>query len=129
MSYPLEGYMTITEFAGKKVNLGSTKILILDIGPGGLRIETNVKLPVRPDLLLRFSTELFGEKLSLFGTIVWHEEFESDYEAYGIQFIMDDNDRTHLTYLLNQLQVKLRQNTILPECSFVIEDKKSFFSS
>ncbi len=33
LSFPLEGYMTITEFAGKKVNLGSTKILILNIGP------------------------------------------------------------------------------------------------
>ena len=48
LPFPLEAYMTITELAGKKVNLGSTKILILDIGPGGLRIETNIKLPVRP---------------------------------------------------------------------------------
>lgn len=119
--------MTITEFAGKRVNLGSTKILILDIGAGGLRIETNVKLPVRSDLLLRFTTELFGERLNLYGSIVWHEEYESEYEAYGISFIIDDNVRTHLTYFLNQLQVKLRQNTILPDCSFVIEDKKSFF--
>lgn len=128
LPFPLEGYMTITEFAGKKINLGSTKILILNIGPGGLRIETNVKLPVRSDLLLQFSTELFGEKLLIYGNIVWHEEFESDFEAYGIEFIIDDNDRTHLTSLFNQLQVKLRQNTLLPECSFVIEDKKSFFT-
>ena len=81
LPFPLEGYMTITEFAGKKVNLGSTKILILDIGPGGIRIETNIKLPVRSDLLLKFTTELFGEKLNLYGSIVWNEEFESEYEV------------------------------------------------
>lgn len=129
LPFPLEAYMTITELAGKKVNLGSTKILILDIGPGGLRIETNIKLPVRSDLLLKFTTELFGEKLNLYGSIVWNEEFESEYEAYGINFIIEDNARGHLTFLLNKLQVKLRQNTIIPDCSFVIEDKKSFFNA
>ena len=129
LPFPLEAYMTITELAGKKVNLGSTKILILDIGPGGLRIETNIKLPVRSDLLLKFTTELFGEKLNLYGSIVWNEEFESEYEVYGINFIIEDNSRGHLTFLLNKLQVKLRQNTIIPDCSFVIEDKKSFFSA
>ena len=44
--------MTITEFAGKHVTLGSTKILIQDIGPGGSRVETNIKLPIRSDLVL-----------------------------------------------------------------------------
>ena len=127
LTFPLEGYMTITEFAGKKVNLGSTKILILDIGPGGIRIETDIKLPVRSDLLLQFSTVLFGEELELYGSIVWNKEADYDYQLYGISFHMDDNSRTHLTYLLNQLQVKLRQNSIIPDCSFVIEDKKSFF--
>lgn len=128
LPFPLEGYMTITEFAGKKVNLGSIKILIMDIGPGGIRIETNIKLPVRSDLFLQFTIELFSEKLEMYGSIVWNKELEYDYQLYGISFIIDDNSRTHLTYLLNQLQVKLRHNSIIPGCSFVIEDKKSFFS-
>ena len=100
LPFPLEAYMTITELAGKKVNLGSTKILILDIGPGGLRIETNIKLPVRSDLLLKFTTELFGEKLNLYGSIVWNEEFESEYEAYGINFIIEDNCKRSLDFLI-----------------------------
>lgn len=129
LPFPLEANMTITEFAGKKVNLGTTKILISNIGPGGIRIETNIKLPVRSDLVLQSTTELFGEKLELHGSIIWHEEFDSEYESYGISFIIDDDNlRTHLTYLLNKLQIKLRKNTILPDCSFFIEDKKSFFS-
>ncbi len=95
--------------------------------PGGIRIETNIKLPVRSDLLLQFTTVLFGEKLELYGSIVWNKESDYDYQLYGISFRIDDNSRTHLTYLLNQLQVKLRQNSIIPECSFVLIDKKSFF--
>ena len=47
--------MTIAKFNGKKVNLGSTKVEILDMGPGGQRIKTDIKLPIRNDLILKFS--------------------------------------------------------------------------
>ena len=125
---PLEADMTISELGGKKVKLGFTKVLIINIGPGGIRIETNIQLPVRSDLILQCTIELFGEKLELHGSIVWNKESDYDYQLYGIGFIIDDNASTHLTYLLNQLQVKLRQHHVIPGCSFVIEDKKSFFS-
>ena len=120
--------MTITEFAGKHVTLGSTKILIQDIGPGGTRIETNIKLPIRSDLVLKIKTELFGEQLELYGSIVWKKEVDYAYQAYGIRFLLDENQTSYLMYILNQLQVKLRKNVVLPDCSFVTEGKKQFFS-
>ena len=52
---PMPGEMTITMFNGKKVNLGSTRIEIFDVGPGGLRIKTDIKLPIRKDLILKFA--------------------------------------------------------------------------
>lgn len=128
LQVPIAAQMTITEFAGKHVKLGSTKILIQDIGPGGVRVETNIKLPIRSDLKLKISTELFGERLELYGSIVWNKEVDYDYQAHGLRFIQDENEITHLTFLLNQLQVKLRKNSVLPDCPFVTEDKKKFFS-
>ena len=128
LQFPLAAQMTITEFAGKHVTLGSTKILIQDIGPGGTRIETNIKLPIRSDLVLKIKTELFGEQLELYGSIVWKKEVDYAYQAYGIRFLLDENQTSHLTYILNQLQVKLRKNAVLPDCSFVTEGKKQFFS-
>ena len=67
---PLPGEMTIKMFNGKKVNLGSTKIEILDVGPGGLRIKTDIKLPIRKDLILKFSMTILGEPLELLGVNV-----------------------------------------------------------
>lgn len=127
--FPMRAEMTISELAGKKIKLGSTKVLIVNIGPGGIEIETNIKLPVRSDLKLQFTTELFGENLELSGTIVWNRERHEDYQSYGIRFILEDKPRSHLTYLLNQLQLKLRQSSLIPDCSFVLDDRRKFFST
>lgn len=124
---PLGATMTITEFDGKKVKLGSTKILIRDIGPGGLQIETNIKLPVRSDLILKFMTRILGQNIELYGSIVWNKEIDDIYNLYGINFMIDENARTHLTALLNQLQAKLRHDMILPDSLFV-RDKKLYFN-
>ena len=43
--YPLEAFMTVTEINGRKVQLGNTKILIEDIGPGGLRFLIKYQTP------------------------------------------------------------------------------------
>src|SRR3954451_17273629 len=67
---PLPADMTIAMFNGKKVNLGSTKVEIFDIGPGGLRVKTDIKLPIRKDLILKFSMTILEQQLGLSGTVV-----------------------------------------------------------
>ncbi|WP_071393501.1 EAL domain-containing protein [Bacillus tuaregi] len=129
LKYPLCGDMTISVFDGKKVNLGSTKILILDIGPGGLKVETTVKLPVRSDMILKFSTNILGGKLELQGKVVWRKEIDDHDQLYGISLIINDDARKHLTSLLNHLQIKLQEKDLLSNCSFMIEDKHSFFEN
>ncbi len=110
---PMPGEMTITMFNGKKVNLGSTKIEILDVGPGGLRIKTDIKLPIRKDLILKFSITILGEPLELPGIIAWKKEVDFEHNMYGIQFILNDKERRDLTALLNRFQVKLRKSVNL----------------
>ena len=110
---PMPGEMTITMFNGKKVNLGSTKIEILDVGPGGLRIKTDIKLPIRKDLILKFSMNILGEQLELPGIIVWKKEVDFENYMYGIQFSLNDKQRRDVTSLLNRFQVKLRKTITL----------------
>lgn len=124
---PLGAAMTISEFGGKKVNIGSTRTLIRDIGPGGLQIETNIKLPVRSDLILKFVTKILGKNIEVFGSIAWSKEVNDQYQLYGINLLIDEMSRTNLTSLLNQIQTKLRHKTILPN-SYFIKDKKHFFN-
>lgn len=128
LNFPLAAQMTITQFAGKHVKLGSTKVLIRDIGPGGTQIESNIKLPIRSDLILKIKTKLFGEQLEIYGSIAWKKEVDDIYQAYGIRFLLDEDQLSYLMYIFNQLQVKLRKSDLLKDCSFVIEGKKQFFS-
>ncbi|KAA9022060.1 EAL domain-containing protein [Niallia endozanthoxylica] len=129
MKHPLSGEMTITVFNGKKVNVGSTKILILDIGPGGLKVETTVKLPVGSDMVLKFSTKILGANVELFGKIVWRKEMDDHYHSYGVSFIIKEEARGHLTALLNQFQIQLQAKDVLPNSSFITDSKESFFES
>ena len=107
---PMPGEMTITMFNGKKVNLGSTKIEILDMDPGGLRIKTDIKLPIRKDLILKFAMNILGEPLELPGIIAWKKEVDFENNMYGIQFILNDKERRNVTSLLNRFQVKNRKS-------------------
>lgn len=127
LPFPMETFMTIKELGGKEVLVGSTKALIQDIGAGGIRLQANIKLPIRSDLILKFTTELFKEKIEVYGVIVWNRALQVPYETYGIKFIVDDAMTVRLTYLLNQLQVKLRQNPFVPDCSFVTQSPHVYF--
>jgi len=50
--------MTIREIKGRRLNIGETKILIKDIGPGGMRFISNIILPLEKDVILQFITQL-----------------------------------------------------------------------
>ena len=58
----LESTLTILEIAGKKTNLGHTKVLIKNMGPGGLCFISNIRFPVKRNVILQFITELLVKK-------------------------------------------------------------------
>lgn len=123
---PLIGEMTITSIAGKSVQLGMTKILIEDIGPGGLRFLSNIKLPARKDLILKIKTVILGQEVEVNGILVWMKE-KDNIQQYGLQFIISENERTILTSILNQFQSKLRNSGVLTTCSFLTTSIQKFF--
>ena len=53
---------------------------------------------------------------------------DDDIQAYGLSFMLEEKERSQLTYLLNQLQVKLRRQPLLPDSSFVTEDRKKYLT-
>ena len=61
--------MTVAELNGKKVQLGNTKVLFENIGPGGLHFISNIKLPARSDIILKFQTKVINEDMTFYGTI------------------------------------------------------------
>ncbi|HJV44490.1 MAG TPA: EAL domain-containing protein [Bacillota bacterium] len=128
LSYPLEAEMTVLKVGGKPVKLGSSNVLIEDISSGGLRFSSNLKLPKLNGLLIGFVTDILGQTVQLSGYIVWVKEMGSGILQYGIQFEIVERDRNDLTRLLNQLQIKLRQNYVLKNCSFVTVSRETYFN-
>jgi diguanylate cyclase (GGDEF)-like protein/PAS domain S-box-containing protein len=126
LTYPLEADMTIESIGKKQLMIGSTKILIEDIGPGGLRFLSSINLPKKEDINLRFTTELFLGTFQINGHIVWSGELDDDIYQYGVKFNIDEIRREGLIKLLNNLQVKLKDKNILDNGRFISEEKISY---
>lgn len=127
LDHPLLAEMTIIKFMDKDITLGKTEVLIEDLGLGGLRFSSNIKLVVRPDMLVSVETEILGQTMEFIGKIVWVKELEEDIYRYGLEFLIDEEERDSIAKVLNSLTVKLRQNPILPDCRFIAIDSISFF--
>ncbi|MBS4218939.1 EAL domain-containing protein [Bacillus sp. FJAT-49711] len=125
--HPLSGDMTIIKFMNQDITLGKTEVLIQDLSLGGLSLVSDIKMAVRPDMILSIETEILGESVELIGKIVWMKELYDDLYHYGIEFMIEETERDLLAKLINTLTVKVRKNPIVPECRFIIADIYTFF--
>jgi diguanylate cyclase (GGDEF)-like protein/PAS domain S-box-containing protein len=130
LNYPIIAHMTIVEVRQKQINVGSTEVLIQNIGPGGLRFISKVKLPVNPDFILSLKTTIFQD-YELHGNIVWTQEYSQHKDEkvfeYGFKFLLDEKSQEDLTKVLNQLAIKLKKQPIFPGVSFFTESVQAFF--
>ncbi|WP_017753482.1 EAL domain-containing protein [Calidifontibacillus oryziterrae] len=121
LDYPLSSDMSIKEFRGKEIDLGHSEILIEDIGPGGLRFASNIKLPVNPEIILRIETLILGDILNVLGHIVWAHELADGVYEYGLEFLLTESQRTWLINALELYAEKLKENSLLPNSRFVTD--------
>lgn len=121
--YGLSSDMTIIQIKDRIVELGKTEVLIEDIGLGGLRFLSVVKLPVNRDIIIEFMTEILGRKLTFQGVVVWFQEMDQQIYQYGIEFLIEEQEQSALTRLLNELALHLRDNSLAPNCRWVQTDK------
>jgi len=105
----LEASMTILKYNKKDVRVGSTRVLLKNMGGGGLCFLSDLHIPEKYDLLLRFTATILEKEIKLAGTIVWMKEIGSGLYQYGVRFKMDEEDRMDLIGLLNQFQVQIKE--------------------
>lgn len=125
----LEAVMSILEISGKKTKIGNTKVLIKNIGAGGLCFISNIRFPVKREIILQFTTQLLDKEIKVFGCPVWSADTEGNLFEYGIEFTFDENDRGNLIGVLNQVQIKLKNNRGFNEGSFITTSVKRYFNS
>ncbi len=109
---PLTADMTIGRIGSRNVHLGNTEVIVKNIGPGGLCFYSPLKLPVSNEILLKFALKILSEEIKLNGNVVWYKETNSKYFQYGIQFILDNTEQENLIRVLNNLQIKLKKNSL-----------------
>lgn len=124
----LEAEMTIINFKGKNINVGNTKVLVKDIGPGGLSFISNIKLPIDNNITLLFASNLINTEIKVYGRPLRIVEYNNLYE-YGVEFAVDENERADLIKILNQVQVKMRKDILFSEGSFISGSAELYFSS
>ncbi|WP_053074957.1 EAL domain-containing protein [Ornithinibacillus californiensis] len=129
LDFPLSATMTLTRIHGRNVELGKTEVLIEDIGIGGLRFLSNIRLAVHKDFILEFQTEILSNLITFQGNVVWMNEIKDGVYEYGVEFLLDESEIGIITPLLNKLAIMLRKNPIPSGCSFIKEDKYHFFKS
>ena len=121
--FPLSSQMTIIKIKDKGITLGTTEVLLEDIGIGGLRFLSHLSLAVNKDIIFQFETEILGEIIQVQGFVVWKQEIDDDINQYGIEFTIDENERDSLARLLNRLALQIKNSPLVPKSRMVDTDK------
>jgi diguanylate cyclase (GGDEF)-like protein/PAS domain S-box-containing protein len=124
--HPLLGEMTIVEVKKRKVNLGTSKILMNDIGIGGIKVYTSLKLPIHADINYQFKFKLMGEWFAIDGKIIWKNEDFGDTFFYGVEFHLTQKDQDHLAEIINKISSLHHLNQNIRDTEFIYEDSYLF---
>lgn len=122
----LEADMTILNISGKSVNLGSTKVLIKDMGPGGLCFLSNLRLPYEKNVSLMFSTVLMNQEVKVYGHPVRIKESDNINE-YGVEFTIYGNGRINFIRMLDTVKFNMRTNILFAEGRFTTKTPEDYF--
>ncbi|MEH6905643.1 PilZ domain-containing protein [Neobacillus drentensis] len=107
INYPLESVLTLINRKEIEIEIEeeNTVVFIENIGPGGLRFLSNLKLMVDQKIIFSFETEEINE-IHIQGIIIWKDEMSEGLYMYGVHFHLEENTRAQFTELLNDYSEK-----------------------
>jgi diguanylate cyclase (GGDEF)-like protein len=124
--FPVAGEMTIIELNEQKVKVGTSPILIENIGLGGIRILSRLKLPVNSNIKLSYRFQILHSEFDLTGYIKWFEEISPELFTYGVSFEMNRTTEDKLASIVNKLSAYKKKNEKIPGTNFIYEDAKNY---
>ncbi len=126
LEYPLSADMTIVLIKGKAMEIGSSKVLVEDLGAGGLRFLSHLKMPANDQLVLQFDTELCSELITMYGHIVRTTRWEEEFYEYAVKFTMDESQHLEINRLVNRLALRYRNQKEVRDGRFWKGDRREF---
>ncbi|MGM9948860.1 MAG: EAL domain-containing protein [Lysinibacillus sp.] len=124
--FPIPGQMTILELNGKKIQVGKTPILIDNIGLGGLKIQSTLKLPINMNMKFHISFTLLNEEFEADGELRWINEEHRDIFSYGVSFKLNRFAEDRLASIMNRLSTLRKNNEKIPDTEFVYEEAHTY---
>ena len=112
----------------EKVEVGTNKILIENISFGGMKIISSMNLAIQPQMKYQFCFSLLNKKFILNGVLKWQNEVKGSLFAYGVAFLLEEEDETSLAstiHLLNKLNESSKQ---IPDTDFIYTNPVEYFS-
>jgi EAL domain-containing protein (putative c-di-GMP-specific phosphodiesterase class I) len=98
--YPFQCEMALIEYPGGTLYDETITIEIENIGPGGLRFLSNLKLTIGQEMLYSFRPEESEEIIRVAGAVIWSEDLPDGKYQYGVHFTISQSQRPALTQLL-----------------------------
>ncbi|WP_432663645.1 PilZ domain-containing protein [Wukongibacter baidiensis] len=114
---PVCSKLKILTINDKAVDASAASICVKNIGLGGLKFSNHLDFPIDPAVTYSFNLTLLGHEFNLRGKIVRTIE-EKNRPEYGVEFIMDETERTTLARILNNVTLLQRNHLSLYDCSF-----------
>ncbi|MDR9504464.1 PilZ domain-containing protein [Brevibacillus agri] len=126
LEYPLCADMTIVLVKGRTMEIGSSKVLVQDIGARGLCFLSHLKMPASDQLVLQFEMKLCAVPLKIYGHVVRSRLWEQAFYEYGVFFTMDEIRHLEVSRLVNLLAIRYRQNRGITEGNYWKGDRQAF---
>lgn len=124
--YDVLGKMTIIEINQRKINIGSSPILIKDISIGGIKIISTLKLPINSEIKFMFEFSLGNHLFKTEGVLKWSEEAKGNMHLYGVKFKLNQKDEDRLALLINKMSVSQNLSQEIVGTEFIYEDSYTF---
>ncbi|WP_117160693.1 EAL domain-containing protein [Paraliobacillus sp. X-1268] len=130
LSFPgyLQGGLSILEINNRKVDVGTANILIENISLGGLKLMSDLKLPVQSNMKIVYTFSLLGFDFEIIGSFVWKSEIGQDIFYYGVAFDdFSEANKDHLAKVINQLTIYSKNNKPIPDTDFYTDNPITYF--
>ncbi|QCR30868.1 EAL domain-containing protein [Lysinibacillus sp. SGAir0095] len=128
LPFHIHGKMTIAEVNDQVVQVGSTPVLIENFSLAGIKILSNLKLPVNSNMKFKFEFKVLGEVIEVYGKLRWIEDELQDVYSYGVIFNLNRTLEDNLARLINRMTTLRIKNQAIPNTEFVYDQVTKFFS-
>jgi hypothetical protein len=121
---PLCAKMTLAMVNNKIINTGTSEVCIEDIGPGGLRFLSHLRIPSNPSITLGFQMNISHELLYVHGKIVREIEIQPGIYEYGVKFNVSESKRDQIIMLVNALAIAIKRKWSISHSSLCSKSDK-----